>query len=67
MCEFFGKRGLSWHISAVVTKKDSRIEVECFVHIFKFCIETEKLRNGQPFNNISGLYSSADTTVSNPC
>ena len=39
MCEFFGKRGLSWHISAVVTKKDSRIEVECFVHIFSFCTQ----------------------------
>lgn len=39
MCEFFGKRGLSWHISAVVTKKDSRIEVECFVHIFNFCTQ----------------------------
>ena len=39
MCEFFGKRGLSWHISAVVTKKDSRIEVECFVHIFNFCAQ----------------------------
>ena len=37
MCEFFGKRGLSWHISAVVTKKDSRIEVKCFVHVFNFC------------------------------
>lgn len=44
MCEFFGKRGLSWHISAVVTKKDSRIEVECFVHIFKF-LHTEQLRS----------------------
>ena len=40
MCEFFGKRGLSWHISAVVTKKDSRIEVECFVHIFIFALRT---------------------------
>ena len=39
MCEFFGKRGLSWHISAVVTMKDSRIEVECFVHIFNFCTQ----------------------------
>ena len=39
MCEFFGKWGLSWHISAVVTKKDSRIEVECFVHIFSFCTQ----------------------------
>ena len=39
MCEFFSKQGLSWHISAVVTKKDSRIEVECFVHIFNFCTQ----------------------------
>ena len=39
MCEFFGKRGLNWHISAVVTKKDSRIEVECFVHVFNFCTQ----------------------------
>ena len=39
ICEFFGKRGLSWHIGAVVTKKDSRIEVECFVHIFNFCTQ----------------------------
>ena len=37
MSEFFGKRGLSWHVSGVVTRKDSRIEVECFVHIFNFC------------------------------
>ena len=36
MSEFFGKRGLSWHISAVVTNKDSRTEVKCFVHIFNF-------------------------------
>ena len=39
VCEVFGKRGLGWHISAVVTKKDSRIEVECFVHIFSFCTQ----------------------------
>ena len=41
MCEFFGKRGLSRHISAVVTKKDtsSRIEVECFMHVFNFCTQ----------------------------
>ena len=39
MREFFGKRGLSWHISEVVIKKDSRIEVECFVQIFNFCTQ----------------------------
>ena len=39
MCDFFGKRGLSWHISAVVTKNEAKYEVECFVHIFNFCIQ----------------------------
>ena len=39
MCEFFGKRGRSWHASAVVTKKDDRFEVECFVHIFNSCTQ----------------------------
>ena len=39
MCEFFGKRGRSWHASAVVTKKDDQFEVECFVHIFNSCTQ----------------------------
>ena len=39
MREFFGKRGRSWHASAVVTKKDDRFEVECFVHIFNSCTQ----------------------------
>ena len=40
MSEFFGKRGRSWHISAVVTRKDeSQYEVECFVHIFNSCTQ----------------------------
>ena len=39
MSEFFGKRGLSWHVSAVVTKKDGRLEVECFVHVFNSCTQ----------------------------
>ena len=36
MCEFFGKRGLSWHISAVVTKKDSLLKSSalCIFSIF---------------------------------
>lgn len=39
MAEFFGKRGLSWHISAVVTKHETKYEVECFVHIFNNCVQ----------------------------
>lgn len=34
--EFFGKRGRSWHVSAVITRlhAEGRYEVECLVHIF---------------------------------
>ena len=37
--EFFGKRGRSWHISAVITRsqEERRCEVECFVHLFNTC------------------------------
>ena len=38
-CDFFGKRGRSWHASAVVTKKDDRFGVDCFVHIFNSCTQ----------------------------
>ena len=34
MCEFFGKRGRTWHVSAVITRSGGCLEVECFVHIF---------------------------------
>ena len=39
MAEFFGKRGRSWHVSAVIThlQPDRRYEVECFVHLFNSC------------------------------
>ena len=39
MSEFFGKRGRSWHVCAVITKKDDKLEVECFVHIFDSCTQ----------------------------
>ena len=39
MSEFFGKRGRSWHISAVVThsQEEGKCQVECFVHLFLTC------------------------------
>ena len=39
MSEFFGKRGRSWHVSAVITRlhEEGRYEVECFVHLFNTC------------------------------
>ena len=43
MSEFFGKRGLSWHVSAVVTTNAGKYEVECFVHIFNSMKTTTQL------------------------
>ena len=44
MCEFFGKRGLSWHISAVVTKKDRIVVLKSSalcIHVFSiFALRT---------------------------
>ncbi|KAI8511851.1 hypothetical protein Bbelb_109510 [Branchiostoma belcheri] len=35
MSEFFGKRGRSWHVTAVITiGKEGKYDVECFVHVF---------------------------------
>ena len=41
MSDFFGKRGRSWHISAVITRAtvESKHEVECYVHIFNNCAQ----------------------------
>ena len=41
MSDFFGKRGRSWHISAVITRvtEESKNELECFVHIFNNCTQ----------------------------
>ena len=34
-CEWFGKRGLSWHVSSVISKhEDNELSVRSFVHIF---------------------------------
>ena len=38
--EFFGKRGKSWHVGAVITRRIAgKLEVECFVHIFESCTQ----------------------------
>ena len=45
MSDFFGKRGRSWHISAVITSQGSlqtegsKFEVECYVHLFNSCTQ----------------------------
>ncbi|XP_078348424.1 uncharacterized protein LOC144633421 [Oculina patagonica] len=40
MSDFFGKRGRSWHVSAVITKEaPEKFQVECFVHILDNCTQ----------------------------
>ena len=39
MTDFFGKRGRSWHVSAVVMKVNDELSVECFVHVFDNCTQ----------------------------
>ena len=39
MTDFFGKRGRSWYVRAVVTKFNDELSVECFVHVFDNCTQ----------------------------
>lgn len=45
MEDFFGKPGLSWHVSAVITTQrkvgdgKTKFEVECFIHLFNKCTQ----------------------------
>lgn len=38
-CEWFGKRGLSWHVSSVISKHDDTFSVQSFVHIIDNSIQ----------------------------
>lgn len=35
--QWFGKRGLSWHISCVISKKDGKLRTQSFAHLFDNC------------------------------
>ena len=37
--DWFGKRGIPWHISVAFRKRDGRIELLTFCHIFKSCTQ----------------------------
>lgn len=39
MTDFYGKRGRSWHVSAVIFKTEEEFEVECYVHLFNSCTQ----------------------------
>ena len=35
--DWFGKRGISWHVSTVVSKPQNEVQVETYAHIFDCC------------------------------
>lgn len=35
--EWFAKRGISWHVSSVITRKGEVLEVTCYVHLHNNC------------------------------
>ena len=37
--KFFGKLGRSWHVGAVITRKEERYDIECFVHLLNSCTQ----------------------------
>lgn len=41
LCEWFGKRGLNWHVTAVCKKvaDTDDISVQCYVHLFDSCTQ----------------------------
>ena len=42
--DWFGKRGISWHISVVVRRsKEGKLESQSFIHIAKIAAKTEML------------------------
>ena len=40
--EFYGKRGINWHVTAVIRKTpESSLSVEVFVHVFDSCDQNQ--------------------------
>ncbi|XP_064637531.1 uncharacterized protein LOC135493845 [Lineus longissimus] len=38
--DWYGKKGISWHVSAVITKTtDEKFEIHCFVHLVQQCTQ----------------------------
>ena len=35
--DWFGKRGISWHIAVAMTKREGLLEIMTFVHVFQSC------------------------------
>ena len=37
--EWFGKRGISWHVTVALTKRSGDIETQAFIHIVERCAQ----------------------------
>ena len=37
--EWFGKRGINWHICCVISRKEDKLEVTSYVHLFNSCTQ----------------------------
>ena len=37
--EWFGKRGISWHICCVISRKEEKLEVTSYAHLFNSCTQ----------------------------
>ena len=35
--EWFAKRGINWHVSSVIMRRDESLEVTCYVHLVNSC------------------------------
>ena len=35
--EWFAKRGINWHVSSVITRREESLEVTCYVHLLDSC------------------------------
>ena len=37
--EWFGKRGINWHICCVISRKEDKLEVTSYAHLFNSCTQ----------------------------
>lgn len=37
--DWFGKRGISWHVSVVARKVDEKLQSRAFVHMIESCLQ----------------------------
>ena len=66
--EWFAKRGINYHVSSVITKRDESLEVTCYVHLVNSCqqdwfavlsiLENHTIKQGNP--EVKNVYLRSD-------